>query len=133
MHRLSEHINAFVRLMKQKGYIGHFLCNTSHPGRIEESLQKHLLECLQGSTYIPPFYLTTYSHWINDESPYVKCDFKVRYNDNDGFNVMKLDMDYRNHCGSIRKKDIPINTNLTIPDRDQVNRMMTEKKKGMKI
>jgi len=43
MKELSAHINAFVDLMKRKGYTGHFLCNTSHPGKIEESLQNHLL------------------------------------------------------------------------------------------
>ena len=133
MKSLSAHINAFVELMKQKGYNGHFLCNSSHPGKIEESLQNHLLGCLQGTTHIPPFYLTTYARWQNDESPYVLCDFKVRYNDNDGFNVVKLNIDYRNLYGSIRRKDVLIDSNVTLPDREQVSRMVSGKKSKMKI
>lgn len=133
MKELSAHINAFVDLMKRKGYTGHFLCNTSHPGKIEESLQNHLLECLQGTNHIPPFYLSTYTKWQNEESPYVKCDFKVKYNAHDGFNVVNVDVDYRNSYGSIRKKDLSIDSNGTLPEREQINNMVIAKKNRMKL
>lgn len=133
LNEFSRHVDDFVKMMKQKGYNGHFLCNTAHPGKLEESFHKHLLHQLQGSSYISRFYLTTYSHWENDERPYVKCGFTVRYNNNNGFNVDKLRMDYANQYGSIRRKDILLETNLNLPDREQVNRMMIGKKKKMRI
>lgn len=133
MKRLAEHIDEFEKLMNQKGFNGHFLCNSGFPGKLGESLHQHLLEALQGETYVRPFYLTTYSHWKDDEQPHVKCDFKMKYDSWMGFQVEKMEVTRANHFGSIKRIELRPNKNEDIPTREKVNALVGQKKKSLKL
>jgi hypothetical protein len=119
--------------MSSRGYDGHFLCNSAHPGKLKESLTKHLLEMLQGETHIPPFFLTTYSHWKDDESPYVQCDFKIKYDHSDGFRSEKMEITHGNSTGKIKVITLPLKGNTDIPYREHANSMVLGRKKKLKI
>jgi hypothetical protein len=120
-------------LMNAKGYDGHFLCNSAHPGKMKESLHAHLLETLQGQTHVPPFYLTTYSHWKDEERPHVKCDFKMKYDSWQGFQVEKMEVTRANHFGTIKSVELRPNSNADIPTREKVNALVGQKKRSLKI
>ncbi|HRE67718.1 MAG TPA: hypothetical protein PLM56_05650 [Cyclobacteriaceae bacterium] len=133
MKNLGEHIEQFERLMNRKGFDGHFLCNTSFPGKLKESLHQHLLEVLQGETYVRPFYLTTYSHWKDEERPHVKCDFKMKYDSGTGFRIEKMDVTRANHYGTIKSVEVRPIKNEDIPTRENVNALVGQKKKSLKL
>lgn len=130
---LDNHISRFQLLMNEKGYDGHFLCNAGYPGKLKESLTQHLLDTLQGSTTVPPFFLTTYSRWQDEESPYVKCDFKVKYNQSDGFHIDKMEITQGNQYGKIKSITLPIVSNAELPSRLQANRKVQGNERILKI
>ncbi|MEO7988604.1 MAG: hypothetical protein ABI663_03625 [Chryseolinea sp.] len=133
MQYLGSHITNFLQLMSERGYDGHFLCNTSYPGKLKESLTQHLLEVLQGRTSVPPFFLSTYSHWRDEQSPYVRCDFKVRHSHSEGFCVEKMDIINGSSTGTIKSITLPLKANIEIPYYEQANRMVLGGEKKRKI
>jgi len=133
MQNLGPQIDNFCDLMKAKGYDGYFMCNSTHPGKLEQSLFKHLLGQLQGDRHIPPFYLTTYSQWKDEYSPYTQCDFKVRYDQTEGFQVQKMDITRGNQYGKIKQIEVIFKTNEEILKRENAHGMVARKKNRMKI
>lgn len=133
MKQLGLHIDELEKLMDEKGYDGHFLSNSSFPGKLRESLHQHLLEVLQGETYIRPFYLTTYSLWKDEESPYVQCDFRVRYDRSDGFRIDKMEAKYANQFGTIRNFETRLMNNADVPARGKVNSQVCPRKRSMRL
>lgn len=120
---MERHIDALEKLMTDKGFNGHFLCNAGFPGKLRESVQQHLLNVLQGETRVHPFYLSTYSLWKDEHSPYVLCDFKVRYDRTDGFIISKVEAQYKRHssCNPIRSIELTPLENKDVPTRELVN------------
>lgn len=133
MKNLTEHITELDVLMKAKGYEGHFLCNSAHPGKMKESLHAHLRETLHGQTHVPPFYLSTYSHWKDEERPHVKCDFKMNYNSTLGFRIEKMEVTRANCYGMIKNIELSPNTKEDVPTREKVNALVGQKKRSLKI
>jgi hypothetical protein len=133
MQHLDNHITSFLKLMSEKGYDGHFLCNSSHPGKLKDSLGQHLLDVLKGGISVPPFFLTTYSHWQNEQSPYVRCDFKVSHSQSNGFRVEKMNITNGNSTGNIKSKTVPLGANIEMPYCEQANRMVLGYKRKLKI
>ncbi len=133
MQYLGNHISSFLKLMNEKGYDGHFLCNSSHPGKLKDSLTQHLLGALQGSRSVPPFFLTTYSLWQDEQSPYVKCDFKVRFSHSAGFCIEKMDITNGNSYGKIKSVMLPFATNAEIPNRQQANKKVLGGERKLKL
>lgn len=133
MKQLGLHINELEKLMNEKGYDGHFLCNSSFPGKLRESLYQHLLDVMQGETHIRPFYLTTYSLWKDEESPYVQCDFRVRYDRSDGFRIDKMQAKYANHFSTIRNFETRIMNSADLPAREKVNSLVCSRKRSMRL
>jgi hypothetical protein len=133
MQLLDSHIASFLQLMRERGYDGHFLCNASHPGKLKDSFDAHLLDILQGRTSVPPFFLTTYSHWRDDQSPYVRCDFKVGHSQSEGFRVEKMDITNGTNTGRVKTLTLSIKANIEIPYREHANRMVLGNKQKRKI
>lgn len=133
MKRLRAHIDELETLMNSKGYDGHFLCNSAHPGKLRDSLYGHLLETLQGQAHVPPFYLTTYSHWKDEDRPYVKCDFKMKYDSWTGFRVERMEVKRANHFGTIKSFELRPNKNEDVPTREKVNELIGQKKRSLKL
>lgn len=133
MQKMFQHINAFTELMKQKGYDGIYLSSYGFTGRLKDNLTQHVFQCFEEKKDIGPLNLSTYSKWIDDKSPYVRCDFYVNFTDSSGFQAMKIEINYANQYGMIRNKEIPLNGNHEIPERDQANRMVLKRKQGIRI
>jgi hypothetical protein len=133
MHYFGNHITDFLELMSERGYDGHFLSNTSYPGELKDSLTQHLMGVLQGGTFVPPFFLTTYSHWRDEQSPYVQCDFKVRYSHSEGFCVEKMDITNGSSTGKIKNVTLPLRANIEMPYCEQANRMVLGEERKRKI
>lgn len=133
MKRLDVHIDELEKLMNEKGYDGHFLCNSAFPCKLRESVHQHLLEVLPGATYVQPFYLTTYSLWKDEESPYVKCDLKVSYDRSEGFRIEKVEAMYASYLGTIRNFETRLINNMDMPTRQKVNSMVGPRKRSLKL
>lgn len=132
MQRMFEHINHFARLMNQKGYDGFFSSSSGFIDKLKDNLTKHIFQCYEEKREVGEFSLSTYTHWQDDRSPYVKCYFHMDFKEPTGFNIQEITIQYGHEYGTLRKKGIPIRNN-DIPDREAVNRMMLERKRGMKI
>lgn len=133
LQQLEHQIASFLHRMDERGYNGHFLCNASYPGRLKESLFQHLLGVLQGQTHIPPFFLSTYSHWRDEQSPRVVCDFKVKYSNNKGFQVDRIDITSSSSTGKMKSVTLPIKSNIDMPYCEQANRMVLDRDKTPKL
>lgn len=133
MNKVRTHIDELETLMKANGFDGHFLSNSGHPGKLKDSLYAHLLETLQGQKHVPPFFLTTYSHWKDEERPHVKCDFKMKYDSWLGFKVEKITVTRANHFGVMKRVEVTPTNNTAIPTREKVNELVGQKNKGLKI
>src|SRR5690606_11736809 len=116
-----------------KGYEGHFLCGDGHPGKLRDSMYAHFQETLQDQTHIPPFYLTTYSHWKDEDRPYVKCDFKTRYDSRMGFLVERMEVKRANLFGTIKMAELRPNKNEDIPTCESANALVGHKKRSLKL
>lgn len=133
MERLRGHIDAFDTLMKAKWYDGYFLSDGGHADKLRESILAHFHETLRHRTHVSPFYLTTYSHWTDEERPYVKCDFKTKYDSSTGFRVESLDVTRANLYGKIKSVQLRPNKNEDIPTREEANALVGQKKKSLKL
>ncbi len=133
MKRLRAHIDEFETLMKAKGYDGHFHCNSAHPGKLTDSMYAHLQETLQGQTHVPPFYLTTFSHWKDEERPYVKCDFKMKYDSWAGFRVEKMEAKRANRFGTIKSIEFRPYKNEDISTCEKVNALVGQKTRSLQL
>jgi hypothetical protein len=133
MQHLGSHIASLLKLMNERSYDGHFLCNSSHPGKLKDSLTQHLLGALQGSASVPLFFLTTYSLWQDEQSPNIQCDFKVRYSHTEGFRVEKMEITNGNSYGKIKSVTLPFAANTEIPSRQQANRKVLDSERKIKI
>lgn len=131
MKNLNKHIDQFQDLMHTKGFDGHFLCNSDFPGKLRESLSRHLQEVLQGEIHVRPFNLTTYSLWKDEESPYVQCDFRVKYDENTGFKVEKMEGMYvtDRSFNPLRTLEIRPTDNQDLPTREKVNSTIGPRKR----
>ncbi len=133
MQYLGNHIAEFLKLMNERGYDGHFLSNSAHPGKLKDSLNQHLLDVLQGRSSVPPFFLTTYSLWRNEQSPYVRCDFKVKHSQSDGFRIEKMDITNGSSTGNIKSVTVPLRANIEMPYCEHANRMVLGDDRKRKI
>lgn len=130
MKHLGKHIDEFENLMHMKGFDGHFLCNSNFPGKLKDSLSRHLREVLQEEIHVRPFYLTTYSLWKDKESPYVQCDLKVKYDENNGFKVDTMEARYVDRSfNPLRTLEVRLTDNEDMPTREKVNSTVGPRKK----
>lgn len=133
MQRIFEHINGFTDLMNRKGYDGYFQSSLGFSDRLRDNLTKHVFQCYEEKREAGPLNLTTHAYWKDNKSNYVQCNFQVDFSEPTGFNVQKINIEYGNEYGRLRNKEISVRNSAEIPDRETVNRMMLEKKRGMKI
>ena len=130
MLQLDDQLKDFDQLMKQKGYDGYFLSNFGFPDRLPETIRKHIFQCYTTNRDLNPIRLTTYSDWVNDERPYIKCTFSVDYDEDKGFRVKNIDIEHANTYGAIRQSKIALLKNEDIPNRDAVNKLALTQKKN---
>ncbi len=132
MTRLSEQIKELETLLKGKGYDRHFLCNSAHPGRLKESLCDHL-QTPEKERTVAPFHLTTYSHWKDEDSPYVRCDFKVHYDPSKGFRVNEMQVTRANQFGILKSMELHPGRNEDIPTSEEASALVGQKRRTLRI
>ena len=130
---LDDHIEALDKLFKEKGYRGYFMSNFGFPGKLQETIRKHILQCHISNKELNPFHLSTYTKWNNEEDPYVRCDFTVKYDDGKGFTINKMDIHFKSQYGNIRSAEITPGRDHEIPSREKANAIMDQNSRRNKI
>src|SRR5687768_1298005 len=118
MTGIRAQVDELETLINAKGYDGHFLCNSAHPGRLKESLYGHLRTSQREQT-VAPFYLTTYSHWKDEDRPYVRCEFNIEYDPSKGFRVNGMEVTRANPFGIMKSIELRPSKNDEIPTREE--------------
>jgi hypothetical protein len=126
---IVKHIEKFSELLKSKGYDGSFMSNFGHPGKLGDTIEKHILDCYASNQPLNPIHLTTYTKWEGDERPYVRCDFNVTYDQEKEFEVKSMDINYSNTYGNIRTSNLTFRNNSEIPDRAKANEISNDQKR----
>jgi hypothetical protein len=132
MTRLSGQVIELERLLKARGYDRYFLCNSAHPGRLKESLSDYLQTPEKDRT-VAPLRLTTYSHWRDEDSPYVRCDFKMHYDPSTGFRVSEMQVTRANQYGILKSIELRPGGNNDIPSCEEANALMGQKRRSLKL
>jgi len=134
MINVQEHIQKLDKLLKSKGYDGYFMSNFGHPGKLEETIRKHILECYISNQPLNPIHLTTYTKWDGEERPYVRCHFNVNYDEEKEFQIREMSIHYNNVCGNIRMSRLTFRNNTEIPDRQKANEITNDqRRKGIRF
>lgn len=133
MLQLDDHIEALDKLFKEKGYKGYFMSNFGFPGKLQETIRKHILQCYISNKELNPIHLSTYTKWNNEEDPYVRCDFTVKYDDSKGFSTKKIDIHLNNQYGNIRSTEIIPRRDHEIPNSEKANSIVDQNNRRRQI
>ena len=134
MINIQEHIQRFNKLLKSKGYDGYFLSNFGHPGKLEDTIRKHILGCYISNQPLNPIHLTTYTKWTGENDPYVRCHFNVNYDKEKEFHIKDMSIHYNNVNGAIRMNRLTFRHNNEIPTREKANEITNDqRRKGIRF
>ena len=123
---LDDHIKAFNQLLNDKGYNGYFMSNFGFPGKLQETIRKHVFESYISNKDLNPIHLSTYTRWSREEDPYVRCEFSVNYDDSKGFNIQKMDIHFKNQYGNIRSTEVKPERDHDIPSSEEANSIVDQ-------
>jgi hypothetical protein len=123
---LDDHIKAFGQLLNDKGYNGYFMSNFGFPGKLQETIRKHIFESFISNKDLNPIHLSTYTRWRREEDPYVRCEFTVNYEDSKGFNIQKMDIHFKNQYGTIRSTELKLERHHDIPSSEEANSIVDQ-------
>ena len=130
---LGEHIKALDKLLRDKGYNGYFMSNFGFPGKLQETIRKHFFQSYISNKDINAIHLSTYTRWNNEEEPYVRCDFTVKYDDGKGFSIKKMDIHFKNQYGNIRNAEITPKWDHEIPSSEKANSIVEQNSRRRQI
>ena len=123
---LDDHIKAFGQLLNDKGYNGYFMSNFGFPGKLQETIRKHIFESFISNKDLNPINLSTYTRWSREEDPYIRCEFTVNYEDSKGFNIQKMDIHFKNQYGNIRSTELKPERDYDIPSSEEANSIVDQ-------
>lgn len=130
---IVKHIEEFSDLLKSKGYTDTFMAN-GHSGKLEEAIERHILECYRTNQPLNPIHLRTYTKWNGEEKPHVRCDFIVNYDKEKHFEVKALYIHYGDMYGKIRESELRFSNNSEVPDQKKANEISNDqKRKGLRF
>ncbi|HTF21681.1 MAG TPA: hypothetical protein VK658_26560 [Chryseolinea sp.] len=121
---LEQQIDAFCELMIRKGYDGIFQYDYEHLGKLAEALRGRVLSQSEVSPDIGPVQLTTFYVGQGENCPYVKFEFRITYDANNGFRVSRMSITHANLCVAFRVVHVIAKSNEDIPIRTQAHRMV---------
>lgn len=133
MLQLEDHITTLDKFLRDKGYSGYFMSNFGFPGKLQETIRKHFFQSYISNKDINPIHLSTYTRWNNEEDPYVRCDFTVKYDDGKGFSIKKMDIHFRNQYGNIRSAEITPRRDNEIPSAEKANLVVEQNNRRRQI
>ncbi|OXA73712.1 hypothetical protein B0A67_03280 [Flavobacterium aquidurense] len=98
-------LDAFAKILIDKGFNVFFQTQVAYPGRLKESITEFMEACNNGkeSDRDGNFLLSTYLQWSGDDNSSIVCDFWVR-KENDGFDIQKMEITSKNRYGQLLKK-----------------------------
>jgi hypothetical protein len=123
---LDDHVRALEQLFHDKGYNGYFMSNFGFPGKLQETMRKHIFQSYISNKDLNPIHLSTYTRWSNEENPYIRCDFTINYEDGKGFTVDKIDIHFKNQFGNIRSTEITPQRDQDIPSSEEANSIVDQ-------
>ena len=129
---LDDHIRALDQLLSDKGYNGYIMSKFGFPGKLRGTIRGHFLQSFNCNRDPNPIHLSTYTGWSNQEKPYVRCDFTIYYDDSKGFNIQKMDIQFKNQYGSIRSTEVKPERDHDIPSSEEANSIVDENNRKRK-
>jgi hypothetical protein len=99
-------LDAFAKILIDKGFNGSFQTQVAYPGKLKESITEYMEACNNGTERSDTdgnFLLSTYLQWSVDDNLSIVCDFWVR-KENDGFDIQKMEITSKNRYGQLLKK-----------------------------
>ncbi len=95
----SLDLNAFSRVLCDKGYDGYFTTQAAYPGKLKDSLREYLEACVKGiETLKTELLLTGYLQWSGDDKPSVECLLWVKH-ERGNFELQKMDIVRKDQFG----------------------------------
>lgn len=101
----SLDLNAFAKILNEKGYDGYFHTQGAYAGKLKESLGEYLENCQKGTDSFPikELVLRNYLQWSGEDKPYVECSMRVEYL-NGKFSLNSIEIVKKNQFGQVLKK-----------------------------
>lgn len=105
MKQLTD-LNAFSKILIDKGFDGYFQTQVAYPGKLKESITEYMEACNNGkerSNREGNFLLTTYLQWSGNYNPSIVCNFWVKQENGD-FDIQKMEITSKDRYGQLLKK-----------------------------
>ena len=102
----SLDLDAFAKILTDKGYDGYFHTEAGYADKIKDSISRFLEACKNGmdQPMLPnTLMLTTYLQWNGDDSPKIECNMWVRYEDG-LFDLQKMNIERTDRYGQLLKQ-----------------------------
>lgn len=96
-------LDAFSRVLSDKGYSGYFTTQAAYPGKLKDSLTAYLKGCAEGTEPIKDeLLLRGYLQWSGDDKPRVECLMAVKH-EKGRFELQKMDIVRKDRFGQTLK------------------------------
>ena len=96
-------LDAFAKIISDKGYNGYFTTQAAYPGKIKASISEYLENCKKGSEPIKrEFMLMGYLQWSGEDKPRVECSLWVQH-EKGNFDLLKMEIAKKDQFGQVVK------------------------------
>ena len=127
MEALSD-LNAFAKILTDKGYNGYFHTQGAYAGKLKDSIGDYLESCRKGteSAAKPELLLTGYLQWSGDDKPRVECSMWVK-NLNGKFFLDRMEIARKDRYGQLLKQSTLTSLSVvTVPKATEAISMVSE-------
>lgn len=133
MIKLHQQIGNLERLLKKKGYYAFFTCNSKHLAVLSESVTRHLIEHWRPDAKIEPFNLTICLDFKKIEDPYLRFDFQINHNRDEGFGISKMNIQLINGSCTIKNIEYNVKRSADIPNLNKAKTLLSKPQEKKKI
>jgi hypothetical protein len=130
--KLLLDLDAFAKLLTDKGYDGCFLTQAGYPDKVKDSISRFLDACRKGTD--KPLHhnllsLNTYLEWNGEDKEKVACRMWVKFEE-DKFDIHKIEIERKGRYGHLIKKSELTNlTTSSVPTVREAIALVSEKTK----
>ncbi|WP_163399447.1 hypothetical protein [Flavobacterium fluviatile] len=121
-------LDAFARILTDKGYNGYFHTQGAHAGKLKDSIGEYLESCRKEADCLPEedLLLTGYLQWSGTDKPSVRCIMLVKYLDGK-FSLSAMEVSRKDQFGQLLKKSELTNLSvLSAPSAAQAVGLVSE-------
>ena len=98
-----HHLDAFAKIISDKGYNGYFTTQAAYPGKIKNSISEYLENCKKGVEPLKKeFMLIGYLQWSGENKPRVECSMWVQH-EKGNFGLLKMEIARKDQFGQVLK------------------------------